>query len=180
MSDTEPENELPYILATTFNEEALVGYERSEVKQGYHPNGWRYRQEDEHYTQNRKEKPTDGSYTWDEEEADISADEFDAMWPDCEDKLTKTRYTREIEDETIHIDFFKDPTGETYIIKAEITIPKDRIEPKHIPPEMADKIIYQPHKDDLRFTAKSLANIDHAKKLLEDIAKDTLPEYNPG
>lgn len=174
MSDVEPENELPYILAITFNEESLVGYERSEVRQGYHPNGWRYRQEGDHYTQNRKQKPADGSYTWDEEESDISADKFEAMWLDCEDKLTKTRYTREIEDETIHVDFFKNPNGKTYIIKAEITIPEDRTEPNHLPPEIADKIICRPNKDDMRFTARSLSNQNFAEDLVRQITAGTL------
>lgn len=156
-----PENELKYVLKITFSESALTGWKRTNLKQGYLPDGWRLRDEDGEYTRTQKFW-SDAINAMDEDENDITREEFESGWPDCKDTLNKTRYKKVIGDEEWVVDFFKKDDGETYFVMAEVEMPVGREKPNSFPDVVKNAVIYAPDKKDPRFLSKNLTDPEQA------------------
>jgi len=159
-----PENELKYVLHENFNENALVGWKRSEIKQGYLSDGWRLRDESGYLTRNLKTF-VEGQLEPDEDEYEISQAEFNNDWPKTNDRLVKTRYKLDIDDEEWVIDFFKDENGKFFIM-AEVEMPEGRITPNHIPNLIRDNCIHEVKRNDERFFSKNIADKSHAAEMI--------------
>jgi CYTH domain-containing protein len=168
-----PENELKFVLRTVFDESALTGWKRTDLKQGYLPDGWRLRDENGEYTRTMKIW-SDAMNAMDEDENDISREEFESGWPDCGDKLQKTRYKKQIGDEEWVVDFFRKDNGEVYFVMAEVEMPVGREAPLSMPKAIEDYIVYRPDKTDPRFLSKNLADPQQAV-LVYNIIQDLGP-----
>lgn len=168
-----PENELKFVLRIDFAERALTGWKRTDLTQGYLPDGWRLRNEEGAYTRTRKVW-SDALNAMDEDERDITHEEFERDWPDCDKVLRKSRYLKIIDDEKWFVDYFLNDAGEIYFVMAEVEMPVGRETPNSFPQIVKDAVIYAPEKKDERFLAKNLAYQDHARDMLEKIYANTI------
>ncbi|HPF78706.1 MAG TPA: hypothetical protein PLF01_05360 [Alphaproteobacteria bacterium] len=166
--ETQIENELKFVLAPEFNETALSGWKRTELKQGYHEDGYRYRNEDGHFTINKKTWSAEDNAQH-ETEGEITEEEFSSKWDESDIRLNKVRYKKMIGDEEWVVDFFKADCGSTYFIMAEVEMPEGREAPLHMPDIIKDNIIYSPAKDDKDFTSINLADQRHADAIMRRI-----------
>ena len=163
-----PENELKFVLKTAFDESALAGWKKTELKQGYLPDGWRLRDENGEYTRTQKFW-SESMNAMDEDESEITKEEFEAGWPDCQETLQKTRYKKVYGDEEWVVDFFRKDNGEVYFVMAEVKMPVGRETPRSFPAIVKSSVIYTPDKDDARFMSKNLTNPDKAATIMNAV-----------
>lgn len=165
----QPENELKFVLYLDFAEHALSGWKRTDITQGYLPDGWRLRNEEGEYTRTKKIW-SDALNAMDEDERGITQSEFERDWPNCNNILRKARYMKKEGDEKWFVDFFLDEKGETYFVMAEVEMPVGRETPNSFPKVVKDAVIYEPNKQDERFMSKNLVNQQHAADMRHMIA----------
>ncbi len=161
----ETENELKFVLSLAFNEALLANWKKTTIRQGWLESGLRYREENGYFTTNRKTWSPEKN-AMDEDEGAITEEEFNKFWPNCDPKLSKTRYKIDIEDEEWVVDFFYDDNDGTYFVMAEVEMPEGREVPNSIPNVIKNSIVFAPEKTDTRFTSKEIANQTHAKRML--------------
>lgn len=187
------ENELKYVLTLDFNEEALAGWERSEITQVYtgkKPRP-RYREKTldtgvKFYTTNLKMWSDEDNAAL-ETEGEISARSFRKAYrralkqEDDREKekqvkksktkkhkfkyVTKTRYTRHMDDEKWVVDFFHDKKAGRYFVMAEVEMPESRVTPRTMPDEIKATLLHSVPKNDKRFSSRKLSKTGHAKNL---------------
>ena len=87
------------------------------------------------------------------------------LWNDCVGKLTKDRYTFELESGTWELDFFK-KVGHLYFILVEVELKEGARRPKSLPFFLKKKhVLYEVPLIDDRFSNKRLGDAEYASKL---------------
>lgn len=102
-------------------------------------------------------------------ETEIAASDFDRLWSQRRESLSKTRYSWP--DGRFHwdVDFFKTEDGRTYFAMAEVEMPENDTAPPPLSARLASHFLADaPHRDP-RFTSKRLSDPVVAGKLLADI-----------
>lgn len=102
-------------------------------------------------------------------ETAISARDFERLWSQRQQSLTKVRYSWP--DGAFHwdVDFFKCDDGSTYFAQAEVEMPEGETEPPPLPPLLAAHLLATVPAGDSRFASKYLTDQDHAARVLADI-----------
>ena len=102
-------------------------------------------------------------------ETEIATADFDRLWSQRRESLSKTRYSWP--DGRFHwdVDFFKTEDGRTYFAMAEVEMPENDTAPPPLSARLASHFLADaPHRDP-RFTSKRLSDPVFAGKLLADI-----------
>lgn len=162
------ENERKFVL--DIDEDFFINhfYTQHIIKQGYLSSECRIRSYDESYIFTYKKLVEDELI---EIETEITKDDFDKLWTQTKNQLSKTRYTEmSYGDNKWEIDFFKND-GYTYFVMAECEIYNGDIEPNRFPIDIKKHTIHVVERFDERFTSHSLCDIDHAKGLLNEIKR---------
>ena len=162
------ENERKYVLGRDFPVDRLSGWKRYDIRQGYLDDGPRIRQRDEAYIFTYK-KWVPQARELVEIETEISEDDFNLLWPLSTKRIDKERYVRVIDDVEWVVDFLKNETGEVYFVLAEAELPRGQAAPGHIPPEIADAILYAVDAADDGFNNKRLSDQVYAAGLYRHI-----------
>ena len=98
-------------------------------------------------------------------ETKINKEDFDLLWHEGYNEVTKVRYVyKEWE-----IDFFKNRNGKNYIAVAEIELPPKIKWPDTIPQIVKENIIFVVPIEDKRFSNKKISDIKYASKLLDQV-----------
>lgn len=164
------ENERKYVLPPDFDAGRLKGWERVEVRQAYLDDGPRIRHfGGEHIFTYKKWVPQVKELV--EIETALSAEDFNLLWPLCEDRVQKTRYIKHSGDGEWVVDFLRDAKGRVYFVIAEVEMPRHQSEPDTIPQEIAADIVHAVEPGDNRFTNKKLSDLDYAEALLDKVTK---------
>jgi CYTH domain-containing protein len=164
------ENERKYVLPPDFDAESLKGWECVEVRQAYLDDGPRIRHfGGEHIFTYKKWVPQAKELV--EIETALSPEDFDLLWPLCEERVRKTRYIRHTPDGEWVVDFLRTAKGSVYFVMAEVEMPRHRREPAAIPAEIATAIVHAVEPGDNRFTNKKLSDRDYAEDLLDKVTK---------
>lgn len=158
------ENELKMVLTKDFSAATLSGWKHIHLRQGYLPDGPRLRQEGASFAFNYKRWiPAKNALI--EIETAIGQDDFDALWPDCENMLEKDRYVRHLDGNEWVVDFFHARDGAVYFVMAEVEMPEGMDQPISVPEELEGHILHRAARNDGDYTSKKLANPDHARML---------------
>ena len=163
------ENERKYVLRPDFDAQVLEGWQRVEVRQAYLDDGPRIRYfGGEHIFTYKKWVPQAKELV--EIETALSADDFNLLWPLCEERVQKTRYIKETDDGEWVVDFLRTDKDKVYFVVAEVEMARFQAEPKVIPAEIAGAILHAVDAGDNRFTNKKLSDRDYAEALLEKVS----------
>jgi CYTH domain-containing protein len=98
-------------------------------------------------------------------EKKIDKRDFDDLWPQCMNKLLKTRYEVLHCRELWEIDFFRDHNDQNYFVMAEVEMPEGQENPRTFPKIIIDNLIYKVALTDCRFASKLLADTRYTKDL---------------
>lgn len=120
---------------------------------------------DDEYIFTFKRKIKNYDFPW-EINTNINKDDFDALWPECDNKLSKTRiYWNDNDIGEWAIDLFQNGKDVYFVmVEYEVKVDTGQERPK-LPECLEPFLIYEVDVGDRRFTSKSLADIDHAEKI---------------
>jgi len=164
------ENERKYVLPPDFDAGVLKGWERVEVRQAYLDDGPRIRHfGGEHIFTYKKWVPQTRELV--EIETALSAEDFNLLWPLCEERVRKTRHIKLTDDGEWVVDFLRNAKDQVYFVIAEVEMARHKTEPDQIPREIALAIVHAVEPGDNRFTNKKLSDPDYAEDLLDKVTK---------
>lgn len=169
------ENEIKFVLYFDLTPEMVEDkhWPKVPIKQAYLPDGPRVRQyaDDFIFTYKRwieaKNRDT-------EIETDLSQEDFDDLWDECDESMQKDRYLNPQNPEGYEwsIDYLQDENGTVYFVLAEVEMPEGVEEPEHIPDIIKPYIAYRVPKGDFNYSNKKLADPDHARAMLKILGID--------
>lgn len=113
-------------------------------------------------------------------EKKIDERDFEDIWPQCLNKLEKTRYL--VRDKGRHlweIDYFRDHNSETYFAMAEFEMPEGKTKPDFMPKFVHDNLIYEVLLTDCRFSSKLIADVRYAKNLYRSLTNASTSTCKP-
>ena len=105
-------------------------------------------------------------------ETAIEERDYEDLWPQCVQKLVKTRYGAYNRKDFWEIDFFRCHRDETYFTLAEIEMPEGKLHPGEIPDFIQSYLLMEVPLTDCRFSSKLLADVRYATDLYNSIAKE--------
>jgi CYTH domain-containing protein len=160
------ENERKYLLPLDLDPSRLGGWTKHDIRQAYLDDGPRVRQIDaDHFFTYKKWIPHARELV--EIELAISKDDFELLWSIRVETLEKTRYAKRIGAAEWIVDFLHDPAGNTFVVLAEVEMPRHVASPESIPSEIASHILHAVAVDDSRFTNRKLSDPAHAARMYE-------------
>jgi CYTH domain-containing protein len=105
-------------------------------------------------------------------ETSIDERDFSDLWPQCVQKLVKTRYICPHKKDVWEIDFFHCHRDETYIVIAEIEMPEGKQRPNVIPDFVKECLVMEVPLTDCRFSSKLLADVRYATDLYSTVLRE--------
>lgn len=103
-------------------------------------------------------------------EEKIDKRDFYDIWPNCLNKVYKTRYKKDGWD----IDFLKDHNEKTYFALAEIEMEEGKLQPDIIPSFISQNLIFAVPLTDFRFSSKHLSDVRYATEIYNTLKKKEL------
>ena len=162
------ENELKYVLPVDFDPAVLKDWRRHDIRQAYLDDGPRIRHFGETYLFTYK-KWIPAARELVEIETAISAEDFELLWPLCEERVQKTRFIKDTDDGEWVVDFLRGPRGGVYFVIAEVEMSRFKKTPDAIPAEIDGAILHAVDAGDNRFTNKKLSDRDYALGMLDKV-----------
>jgi CYTH domain-containing protein len=112
-------------------------------------------------------------------ETTIEERDYEDLWPQCVQKLVKTRYGVNNRKEFWEVDFFRCHRDETYFALAEIEMPEGRLRPNEVPDFIRCNLLFEVPLTDCRFSSKLLADVRYASDLYNQVLKEKVPCNRP-
>lgn len=98
-------------------------------------------------------------------ETKIDKRDFDEIWPNCLNKVYKTRYVLE----DWEIDFFLNKDNSVYFSMAEIELPENVLEPNSIPKFISDNLLYRVPIEESSYSSKLLSDVRYAENIYKNL-----------
>jgi len=103
-------------------------------------------------------------------EKKIDERDFNDLWPQCMNKLTKLRYVvRDEKKQVWEIDFFKTHDNTNYFALAEFEMPEGQTAPDFMPSFIKSNMLHEVSLTDCRFSSKLLGDVRYASDLYQSL-----------
>jgi CYTH domain-containing protein len=102
-------------------------------------------------------------------ETEISQDDFDDLWSIADRKIEKTRNIIPVGTLKWEVDYFYDPSGDMYLVMAEIELDQGYDEPSYVPPFITDHLLYRVTLTDNRFFNTALSDPQAVRETIDEL-----------